>query len=65
MPTNPHPITANIYQFPLKGRFDAHRAREAAKTAHLGKNAPLAFAPLGSGWYHEAALRDAEPCRKA
>jgi len=50
--------SAKIYAFPAGGRA-AHRA---------GKPAPLApqyeEAPCGSGWYHEAAVEEAEMASK-
>ena len=59
MKTSSHRASAQIYQFPARGRFAASIARDetpAAKTI-----SPQAVkAAGGSGWYHEAAIEDAE-----
>ena len=47
--------SAKIYEFPLRRRAQA-KAVEA--------DVPLVAGDFGSGWYHEAALREAEPARK-
>jgi hypothetical protein len=64
MPTNPHPQSAKIYPFPLKGRANAGFERETANPNPDLKPPQFRIAPFWSGWYHEAALREAEPGRK-
>lgn len=57
--------TAKIYIFPVKGGANsgmpANQAKLAAELAALG----AAQAPIGSSWYHEEAVKDAErPVRR-
>lgn len=61
MKTSSDRTSAQIYQFPVRGRFAASIARDemAAKPS-----TPQAVkAAGGSGWYHEAAIEDAESAR--
>ena len=54
--------TAKIYQFPVKAR--AHKASTPAggrKVIELP--ARVATVEFGSGWYHDAAMQDAELAR--
>ena len=61
MTTSSDRASAQIYQFPARGRFAASTARDEA-TAAL--NSPqVVKAAVGSGWYHEAAIEDAERAR--
>ena len=48
--------TAKIYAFPAGGREAEKTKREEANLAARG----IATAPVGSGWYHEAAMREEE-----
>ena len=64
MTTNDHSGSANIYQFPARGRFIAGAVREDAKPALVLALSPrVARAVSGSGWYHEEAILDAERTR--
>jgi hypothetical protein len=52
--------TAKIYQFPVKSRTDeTGQATNAKQVADLG-TPQYARTESGSGWYHEAAIREAE-----
>jgi hypothetical protein len=60
MTTNQTRETATIYQFPVGGRAGLAGRRKAADQAA----APVNAIALGSSWYHEEAIRDAELPRK-
>lgn len=52
--------SAKIYQFPAGGRGSKSTSRgPQGKIKEL--SAQYAVADCGSGWYHDAAVRDAEP----
>lgn len=56
--------SAKIYQFPSRGRMAAGGRREDAKPA-LELTLPRASrVEYGSGWYHEAAIQEAEQGRR-
>jgi hypothetical protein len=50
--------SAQIYEFPPRGRF-ALNARDEARTSL--ESQPLVKVAAGSGWYHDAAIQEAEP----
>ncbi|WP_375413708.1 DUF2735 domain-containing protein [uncultured Bradyrhizobium sp.] len=52
--------SARIYQFPPRGRF-APSAGEGANTNLAPMQAARVIA--GSGWYHDAAIQEAERSR--
>ena len=59
-----HRESAKIYQFPPGGRASLGGRREATKpTANLIP-AAVSKAAVGSSWYHEAAIEDADQARK-
>jgi hypothetical protein len=61
MTTSSDRASAQIYQFPARGRFAASTVRDET-TAAL--NSPqVVKSAVGSGWYHEAAIEDAERAR--
>ena len=61
MKTSSDRASAQIYQFPARGRFAAIGRDE---TPAAKPSAPQAVkAAGGSGWYHEAAIEDAERTR--
>jgi len=62
MTTNSDRASAKIFQFPARGRFAASGHREET-TAPLA-SPPVVKAAMGSGWYHEEAIQDAERARK-
>jgi hypothetical protein len=56
--------SAEIYQFPPRGRFAAARRRDESESA-----APIALSRLvttafSGSWYHEEAVQEAERARK-
>lgn len=65
MTVNQKHETAKIYSFPVKNGANsgvpANQAKWAAELAAMG----AAQAALGSSWYHEEAVKDAErPTRR-
>ena len=64
MTTNSDRASAKIYQFPARGRFAASGHREDAKTTAPLPSPPVVKAAVGSGWYHEEAIQEAERARK-
>ncbi|ACL59373.1 DUF2735 domain-containing protein [Methylobacterium nodulans] len=63
MTTAPRRETAKIYQFPVRGRTDqGGRRPETTSTERSAYR--FADAAFGSGWYHDAAIQDAERSRK-
>jgi hypothetical protein len=60
MTTNISAGSAQIYQFPPRGRF-ALNARDDSRTAIESTQAVRAVA--GSGWYHDAAIQEADHSR--
>jgi hypothetical protein len=53
--------SANIYQFPARGRFAANQRDETKPTL---TSQQVVKAAVGSGWYHEAAIEEAERARE-
>ena len=64
MTTNIYGHTAKIYQFPARGRAGIGERREQAKPVAELAPQHVADAASGSGWYHEAAIQEAERGRK-
>jgi hypothetical protein len=54
--------SAQIYEFPLRGRFALNGRDESQLRAHLEAQPPVKVAS-GSGWYHDAAIQEAEHSR--
>lgn len=52
--------SAKIYQFPAGGRAGLEAERAAWREA-MDPSQPRAKVVFGSGWYHEEAVREAEP----
>lgn len=63
MTTNVHRESAKIYVFPARGRFAAGEPFERTTTDAATPSRAVSAA-LGSAWYHEEALRDADHSRK-
>jgi len=64
MTDSPNRETAKIYQFPTKAR-----ARKAGHGANVKEIADLrspryAYADFGNGWYHDAAICEADQHRR-
>ena len=51
--------SAQIYQFPPRGRF-ALNARGESQTRTNLESQPLVKVAATSGWYHDAAIQEAE-----
>ena len=62
MATNSDRESARIYQFPARGRFAANQ-RGDTKPIATGTSRQVVKAAVGSGWYHEAAIQEAERAR--
>jgi hypothetical protein len=52
--------TAKIYQFPVRRPPNADARRQRSKPAADLNSTQLPEVEFGSGWYHDAAIRDAE-----
>ena len=57
--------SAQLYQFPARGRFAAGSHRDAPKSGASLAAPRLVTAALGGNWYHEEAIRDAERARQS
>lgn len=64
MTANFYRESAKIYQFPAGGRSALGGHRHEAKPAADFTAPRVANVALGSAWYHEAAIEDAERARK-
>lgn len=63
MPEHPERKSAVIYQFTPRPRVAATDLRHRGGTT--ATPAPgLPMVPCGSGWYHDAAIRESVPDRK-
>jgi hypothetical protein len=61
MTTNVHSGSAQIYQFPARGRFAVGALREDSMPASIPALSPrVARGASGSGWYHDEAILEAE-----
>jgi hypothetical protein len=56
--------TAKIYQFPVKVRTMASRHREEPNPAADLATSRFTKVAVGSGWYHDAAIQEAERARQ-
>ena len=59
-------VTAKIYTFPARGTYPA-APRFGSLAPQLGRR-PDPARPLSvasTGWYHDEAIRDADPSRRA
>jgi len=62
MTANSDRVSAQIIQFPARGRFaSAGNHDENSVTATTPPRAKIA---MGSGWYHDQAIQDAERDRE-
>ncbi|ACA18912.1 hypothetical protein M446_4571 [Methylobacterium sp. 4-46] len=62
MKAGPQRETAKIYQFPLRNRAAPAARRPQAEAGERATR--YADAAFGAGWYHEAAIQDADRSRK-
>jgi hypothetical protein len=56
--------TAKIYQFPIRNRATEMGRRDGQKRIADLAAARLPYAETGSGWYHDAAIQEAEQAHK-
>jgi hypothetical protein len=54
--------SAQIYEFPPRGRFALNRRDESQLRADPQPQ-PLVKVACGSGWYHDAAIQEADKPR--
>jgi hypothetical protein len=59
MTANSDRESAKIYQFPVRGRFAAAQLEET-KAVSTPASQPVVKVAVGSGWYHDAAIQEAE-----
>jgi hypothetical protein len=64
MNTNFYRESATIYEFPAGGRAAFGSLRDASKPAAV-TSLRVPKTVFGSGWYHEAAVQEAEQTRKS
>jgi hypothetical protein len=64
MTTNSGRESAKIYQFPTRASPGGSGLRGKTKVAADLKTVQLPEVSFGSGWYHEAAIRDADRNQK-
>jgi hypothetical protein len=57
--------SAEIYQFPLRGRFAAASHRDDSKSVSDLASPRVAMAAFGGNWYHEEAIQEAERARRS
>ena len=60
MSASSHTGSAKIYEFPMRGRFAIEGGREDVKTGANVASPRIPKMVAGSGWYHEAAIQEAE-----
>ncbi|MBV9556855.1 MAG: DUF2735 domain-containing protein [Pseudolabrys sp.] len=54
--------SAQIYTFPPRGRFASGEARKDDNVVDLDRVATTA---CGSAWYHDEAIREADPSQRS
>ena len=57
--------SAEIYQFPPRGRFAVGGRRDALNAAAGIASPRLPTIAFGGSWYHEEAIQEAERARKS
>jgi hypothetical protein len=57
--------SAEIYQFPPRGRFATGDHRNEIKSAADAAPSPVAMTAFGGNWYHEEAIQEAERARRS
>ncbi len=57
--------SAEIYQFPPRGRFAAAGHRDELKSVTVLALSRLATTAIGGSWYHDEAIRDEARNRKS
>jgi hypothetical protein len=64
MSTNTYRGSAEIIPFPVRTRPTPNESSEAARPVTMFPVPRAMKVASGSGWYHEAAIRDADQTRK-
>lgn len=65
MTTNESRASAEIYQFPARGRFAAGGNLDTKNAAvNFALSPRIAETVFGSAWYHDEAVQDADRTRK-
>ncbi len=64
MSTNTYRGSAEIIPFPVRARTTSNEYSEAAKPVTMFPIPRTVKVASGSGWYHEAAIQDADETRK-
>jgi hypothetical protein len=64
MTTNSYRASAEIIPFPVRARPASGERREAAKPVMTFPSPRAVKVASSSGWYHEAAIEDADRSRK-
>jgi len=62
MTTHLHRGSANVYEFPARGRFA--EKRDDANSASNPTSLRFVNTAFGSAWYHEQAIEEAEQAGK-
>jgi hypothetical protein len=57
--------SAEIYQFPPRGRFAVASRRDESKSAKSIALSRLTTTAFSGSWYHEEAIQEAERARKS
>ena len=57
MTANSDRVSAQIFQFPARGRFAAAGSRDDNSVASVAAPRAARIA-MGSGWYHDQAIQD-------
>jgi hypothetical protein len=57
--------SAEIYQFPARGRFAVAGRRDQSKPDARIAQPRVTMTAFGGNWYHEEAIREAERARKS
>jgi hypothetical protein len=62
--TNSSQGSAQILEFPARGRFAASGQRDEPETTAILMRPRVGNVACGSGWYHEEAIQEAERAGK-
>ena len=57
--------SAEIYQFPARGRFTAAGRRDQSRPDAAMSPSRVPTTVFGANWYHEEAIQEAERARKS
>jgi hypothetical protein len=65
MTTSSSRESAQIYQFPARGRFASAAVQDDSKSVVSVMSGRVAQTTVAGAWYHDAAIQDAERARKS